>query len=96
MLLEGGKQPRSMAIKQAQLEAKQWRRSKADHAYYPIDTVEWKYVTGCQRSETGNTGVFFVKLAAGGRRSGGVVVCKSCHDMAQQVESLNLAQQSET
>ncbi|GAB5353859.1 hypothetical protein AAMO2058_000070200 [Amorphochlora amoebiformis] len=74
-----GKQPvtpRSSKAKQAQ----KWRlRPLLDQPYHPIDKINWKSAIGCHRSDTGAGGVFFVKFPKG------VVVLKSCADMAQQL-----------
>jgi len=44
-----------------------------------IDEIDWTTATGCEKSETGHGGVFFVKLPQG------VVVLKTCADMASQL-----------
>jgi len=61
-------------------KAKEWKlRPNQDKPHLPIDQVDWTKAMGCHRSDTGHGGVFFVKLPTG------IIVLKSCADMAQQL-----------
>ena len=62
-----------------------WAPSSASRPYSPIDRVRWEGVNAAVRSETGHEGVFFVNISASDSDPGGVLVVKTCADMAQQL-----------
>eukprot|EP00466_Bigelowiella_natans_P019594 jgi/Bigna1/83916/fgenesh1_pg.118_\ len=79
-LVNKGKKARGRRSVSESLKSPKWKlRPLQDKPVSSIDEIDWTTATGCEKSETGHGGVFFVKLPQG------VVVLKTCADMASQL-----------